>query len=272
MSCPFGTYCPAGSSAATPCLPGYYCPATSILTACPAGSASNATSATSVSTCVTCATASVALGTGSTTCSVCPPGYYCPTTSSQIACPAGTFSNATGATSNSTCLPCSPGYVTLDVVSGSSDDYSISIDVASTVCSPCGAGQYCPGPIVTSQTQCPGGTYSPGALAACLNCTDGAYCPPGSSSQVLVCDLSLCFHALVCVCCARDPYVALLRFLLVQLHSWNARCVSVCLGLVSCGVRVRCWPAHRAVLWRFLRPCWQRRVFSMSLCSVLSGR
>ena len=90
---------------------------------------------------------------------LCPPGSYCPLSSiNATLCPAGTFSNITGASSSSTCTPCSPGY------------YSATPGaVLSTACSPCAAGTY---------------STTPGAssTAACAPCSAGAYSVQGSTA------------------------------------------------------------------------------------------
>ena len=41
---------------------------------------------------------------------LCPPGFYCPTGSSMIKCPPGTYSNDTGLTQVAQCKLCDPGY------------------------------------------------------------------------------------------------------------------------------------------------------------------
>jgi len=181
-----GTYCPPGQSASvnTPCPPGSRCPGGgSVHIPCPEGS--------------------FAAGTGNSVCSSCtlpPPGSYCPAESQQnyvgvlctpgSSCPGGGYARQ----------PCAPGYsASASGASACTGCPAGSYATAqSTTCSPCLAfgGSYCPALTTTQwgvscpagrscaglQAQpvaCPIGHYSAGGQISCSKCPSGVY---GSST------------------------------------------------------------------------------------------
>ena len=88
--CPCGFKCPAGSSAPTECQPPFYCPNTSsvTMTLCPIGFKCDVPGMCQPTPCppgtfVTCA--------GKKSCDACAAGRYCPTPTSSVLCPAGSF-------------------------------------------------------------------------------------------------------------------------------------------------------------------------------------
>lgn len=147
--CPAGGYCPKGSKAAQPCLPGTY---------------SDTTGMKASSECKTCTQGKYCLGevivgvSGS-----CMAGYYCPTgskTAREVAADPGYF------TLGNTWLEtkCSAG--------------SYTPDYAQSSCTFCPAGYMCAGPGNTGTfVNCPAGQYCPLGSYAGIDCPAGTYSP-----------------------------------------------------------------------------------------------
>ena len=172
--CQEGFYCPVGSSSPLPCLGGHYCELAGLVNisgSCLAGyyCSGEATSATP---------------TDGITGNICPPGFYCPEAStSQTACPLGTFSNNTGNTHLDNCTSCLEGY-------GCSQQ---GLTQPNELCS---EGYYCPTGQTSSrppeyicelghrcpegtanQVQCDSGQYQDVVgSAVCKTCPEGFYC------------------------------------------------------------------------------------------------
>ena len=160
-----GYYAPGNTTSQVACPSGTFSPALGVTNSgdcasCPAGTYSSTVGAANPSVCAACPT-NYTSGAGASACYVIPgyfvnngvptrasAGYYAPgNTTSQIACPAGTYSAALGATSSRTCTPCPRDY------------YSATVGAASSsVCTAC--------PVKT-------GTRSTGASAA-YECLSGA--------------------------------------------------------------------------------------------------
>ena len=137
-TCATGRFSPGGLQYCQPCAPGYLCspgstsaapPADAVpagtyfdplensgaLAQCPAGTYGSTAGGTSLVTACSACVAGYYCPAGSTTPSgpqpyvLCPPGSYCPigtASPTQYLCPAGTFSNATGAYDSSSCADC----------------------------------------------------------------------------------------------------------------------------------------------------------------------
>ena len=114
---------------------------------------------------------------------ICPAGFFCPLFSfTPIACPAGTFSAATGAASNATCAQCPAGA------------YCGAGAVSPTLCA---AGYYSATPGLTSAAACtatpctapPGYGCAAGSTSAAnaTLCTVGSYCPGGTPAPMTPC-------------------------------------------------------------------------------------
>ena len=181
--CPSGSYCPAGSASATACPVGHYCPAGTKYSTeypCPKGTFNGAASGTSITSCQACTAGKYCPG-GTSTPFDCPPGSYCILGTGdplQSLCPGGTFSG----------------------------DTALS---ASSQCSACTAGHYCPVGSI-QEIPCPPGTINPNTnkqyISDCLlpaagtqattwgnpnsagsACKAGHYCPVGSFGSPFPC-------------------------------------------------------------------------------------
>lgn len=174
MECPAGYYCQTlglEDYSATPCLAGYYCPrgtSASNKYPCPAGFYNNNTGGMSLSDCKLCTIGHFCPKATVNPTLACPAGFYCIAGQSngfQNACPLGTWSNNTGLTASSQCTPCTEGH-------------------------------YCPAGTEasprTAPLACPAGTYNPiikgSNPLSCLPCTAGKACPtPGLTAPSLDC-------------------------------------------------------------------------------------
>ena len=112
----------------------------------------------------------------------CTLGEYCDLGSApgstEVECPAGTYSPYTKAMSMQDCLPCTPGYYCLQAQSSEMNT--------------CPAGYYCPlGTEYGTQYPCPQGTYSTATGLQDVNqCTSGGvgnYCPNLGMAAPLSC-------------------------------------------------------------------------------------
>ncbi|CUE73353.1 membrane-associated protein, putative [Bodo saltans] len=175
LACTGGFYCPNyNQSAATlKCDAGYYCP-----TGCSDSTCSNFGCSGN------CAV-------GSWNGGICPAGYICPGTLtrgqiSPSACPAGTYSPATGRVS---CLNCPPGY------------YCAPTTI---VPKPCPLGRYCPTNTNQNMPRCPAGSYNDMQygqnLTDCIRCASGKYSTRSGNSSYT----ALCFPGYYCVSGAVD--------------------------------------------------------------------
>ena len=183
--CPLGLACPSPEVDPVPCLPGHYTPSlgASECDPCPAGSFCTLPYLGPTS----CPPGSFSLGEA-TNCTVCSPGYYCPSRTSaiQLQCPVGSYSLA-GA---EVCTYCPAGKacpfpaVNLEVVCPPGT-YSGGNQ---TECTPCPAGKYCPDVAdVTTIANCPAGRYSDGNQTECTICPAGYKCPDRVSATMEAC-------------------------------------------------------------------------------------
>jgi hypothetical protein len=178
----------------------------------------------------------------SSTYSSCPAGFYClqgTPTSTSYACPAGTYSTATGADSLADC-------------SGI----------------PCSVGRYCPAGSSSNGIACPVGTFNAKSggqdLSACARCTagyicnatglstpnfacqSGYYCPAGSYNATAVCELFELLHA--------APKRLLISFCAVSLFGWHLHECNKChqSNRLSDVSRWLCMPHGH---WRVFQTC-----------------
>ena len=177
-ACPLGYFCPAGSTAPTPCtVTGSYCPVgSSSQVSCPGGSycvtPSNRTVCSSSTYCPPGSTAPINCTSGvlcpsnSSAPTPCTAGGYCPERSSApTPCPAGAYCPA----GSSAPLNCT--------------ERSFCPSNSSTPLL-CTAGGYCPARSV-APTLCPVATYCPSGSLVPLNCTAGGFCPANSSAPTV---------------------------------------------------------------------------------------
>ena len=120
---------------------------------------------------------------GSTVCSTCPLGYYCPTnsTSEPIPCPDLTYTNQTG---SFFCQPCPGGHQCSRNATpeACADGYY----ACSGSCFPCPAGYRCPDaselPVICSARY-----YTEGSSIDCSPCPKGHFCPTDGLNQSYAC-------------------------------------------------------------------------------------
>ena len=173
-TCSVGTYTTdTGSTSCISCPAGSYCPAGANPQSCPAGQYSPMNSAS----CSECGAGTYNSGTGNTGCSTCPAGYRCTGGANISQCPAGYYSNA-GAVN---CTRCSAGkYSAAGSASCSSCPAGTYSAAGASSCTSCPAGSYCSGG--TNKVACPAGTYSAAGATSCSSCPAGQYSAAGSSS------------------------------------------------------------------------------------------
>ena len=117
----------------------------------------------------------MALSTGSTTCTICQRGFYCPNPALEQPCPAGTYNNLTGLTRRTECQNCSLGFVALS--KGSTD---------ANACTVCQRGFYCPNPAL--EQPCPAGTHNnQTGQTKCQNCSVGSVALSTGSTKCTIC-------------------------------------------------------------------------------------
>ena len=139
----------------TNCPTGHFCDGlNNTATQCPAGTFNNITGQTSALGCVTCPNGYVALSKGSTTCSPCSKGAYCPNATAEILCPVGEYNNLT---MQHSCRKCFAG--------------RISLQLGSWQCFTCPIGAYCPNS--TTKLLCPYGMTGSTTLSSCrIHCNE----------------------------------------------------------------------------------------------------
>jgi hypothetical protein len=170
--CPAGHYCETGSSYPTPC---------------PIGTYLASTGNTNSGACIACRDGLVCNTLGATAEYVqCDEGYYCPSATLKVACPAGSFCikgvsihTACGAgtyqphTHASSCLTCPEGYY--------------CDGTTPTTAKACPEGKYCLAGTSTPEN-CAAGTYNPfttrGASDECTECIEGMYCDTNGMTAI----------------------------------------------------------------------------------------
>lgn len=123
----------------------------------------------------------------------CPTGYYCVSdTTRPVACPAGMYRDASGATQLSDCIICPPGHYCPIATTTPNNCVAGTFRTSSggtqpTDCAQCLTGNYCPEASVTP-VKCVAGTYrdSTGAslYTQCIPCIAGSYCPIETTTPV----------------------------------------------------------------------------------------
>ena len=169
--CPSGSYCKVGSTTPTTCSSGYFCPSgSSIQTLCPIGS--YCTQGTGAPT--PCSSGTYSSNMGTSSCQLCPSGYYCSVNSSMYTdkmCPSGYYC-PTGSSSATTNV-CPSGYYCTMGTTGPVQ---------------CPSGYYCPTQSTGAYNNpCPSGYYCPAGTGTYLNtvCPYGSYCPKNSFAPTL---------------------------------------------------------------------------------------
>ncbi|KAM3922961.1 uncharacterized protein RB166_012036 [Leptodactylus fuscus] len=201
--CTRGKFCPAGVSREQDCPPGTFtlhsgasrieecslCPAgfyclsnTSYPIPCPPGTYNPLEGQDEVGDCTPCAAGSACTRSGLTQPDTdCSPGYVCPVgsrsaTSSENACPAGTYSDSQMLFDKSQCEICPARFF---CATGSGGRHRPLV--------PCPRGHYCPpGTKHGSQYKCPPGTWSDRPSLAsdreCYSCPAGWFCLAGAET------------------------------------------------------------------------------------------
>lgn len=167
--CNAGNYCTQGME--IQCPDGYFAPVDgmSSCTHCPPGFYCNASS-------------------GTITPVICPTYHYCPLASAEAtSCDPGTYteSHMKGLESSDQCAPCPTGYYCPDGSYESSNK--------------CSAGYYChSGASISNDSDniCPGGYYCPEGTEVPIHCADGYYSVPGAKSAS---DCVECYEGYYCV-------------------------------------------------------------------------
>ena len=140
-----------------------------LCTVCPAGS--YCPTPTSVLACPTGTYNPSTMQTDLSNCLACPVGFYCASTgmTAPTACPVGTYRDATGGTVLANCTACSAG------------TYQGLLNASSlSRCLPCPATTYGPTTGLSVCTACPAGQYADvTGLTVCAVCTAGSYCSAG---------------------------------------------------------------------------------------------
>ena len=198
-ACPWGSYCPEGSTEPELCPRGSYCPpSAAVPVPCPIGSFGNKTGLRLTEECQQCYPGHFCDGLGLTGptglcdpgyfCSLgsftsqprfpgppflpspteygglCPRGGYCPAGSSApTPCPQGTFLNVTGASTDADCITCTPGFYCASTASPGPTG-------------PCFAGYYCGGGAKSpTENEAPPGTYTTEGASQPVPCAPGTY-------------------------------------------------------------------------------------------------
>ncbi|KAL0230075.1 hypothetical protein PCE1_003639 [Barthelona sp. PCE] len=209
--CPAGFACSGGngyiSNPPQPCVSGHYCPAGTTDTEennCPGGSYSPNAMNEAVGDCTPCPGGSHCIGGQATISGPCTAGYYCPestTNGNDNACPAGTYSSATDLTASSACTDCPEGSycpmastAPIDCPAGS---YSNSTNTESIGPGSYPACQLCPAgyrcPLNTvDPIECGVGYYSDDGATSCIDCPQGKYCPSNSTTLDDITNTYLC--------------------------------------------------------------------------------
>jgi hypothetical protein len=181
--CPTGFYCPSGTLSPILCPPGNYCLlreqiisnvniSISVPISCPSGTYQDNPGSTSCRVCPSgyyCPS-----GTGSLSSRLCPSGFFCPQGSSDYIlnpCPIGTFSNRSGLSNISQCVPCLPGHF----CAAAGLSYPSGLCAGGFYCS-IGASSASPNPDSQVGGSCTQGFHCPIGSPAPVACTSGTSC------------------------------------------------------------------------------------------------
>ena len=194
--CPAGYSSPAGSTACSACLMGYY------------------SELAGAESCVACDSGTFGNASGLSSCAQCAPGTYSNKTGTQgpiscTACAAGTYIDVAG---QSACLSCSYGTYapTAQSVSCSLCPAGYVSAAGATICQPCAAGSYSALNGSVSCSLCPAGFYTPlQGMSGCTACSPGSYQDTPGSSTCLPCLAASAMASSgqqACVACAAGTY------------------------------------------------------------------
>jgi hypothetical protein len=207
IQCPVGSYCPGANISGTtierpiPCPPGDYSPpGASMISQCsktaPLGyyidKDGKAIQCRTGHYCINgtvimCPSGTYNMKKGMSSidsCLICPPGSFCPTTTSIAPCPKGTYNPGTGKSRTDDCIKCGAGKTCFE--KGLSSPIDCPVGTFSSVvgltgsCIPVQGGYYLTGTgNTTSDTRkaCTVGNYCPGGSGQQIPCPAGSYCP-----------------------------------------------------------------------------------------------
>lgn len=216
--CPAGYFCPEGTAGypgeLLHCPQGHYCPegtTTAFENPCSDGSYSTMVGLERDNQCLQCPAGRYCHGGDGIGGQVCPSGHYCPASSSQpTPCPAGLFTEETGAVEVTNCHMCPAGYYclegadspmpcptgTFNPLLGQESLNCCQLCRAGMACSEialtqpnelCAAGYYCPAGSYKANDPdhaCPAGTYTHfhnlTSPRECTICPPGEVCPEGT--------------------------------------------------------------------------------------------
>ncbi len=219
VKCAAGTYSAAGASLCSSCGAGYVCPdglqvaCTSGSTyqttggktycdACPVGYLCTASSATACS--------AGAYASAGTSCATLSTGYYAPDKGSSRQCPVGFYIDST----QTTCVACEAGNYCNDgdtktacttglcpaevtaaitLATGMTPSTAVLMSAtafcaagykyATSTCTICATGKYCPDPTTSTETACVAGTYNSGTgKMFCYGCEPSSTCTVSTST------------------------------------------------------------------------------------------
>ena len=161
--CAAGETSAEGSDSCTPCSEGTYRPGGFI------------------NGCVDCPSGSFASSTGAAMCEVCSAGYFCPNSTSEVICPAGTYSDA----GSISCTACPSGrYSSAGATFCEMCPRGKSCFSPSTAPVDCDEGYFSAGGSVSNCTLCEPGTISSATKDRCTNCPAGYECSDPTAGAV----------------------------------------------------------------------------------------
>lgn len=222
LPCAAGYYCPTGGYEPKNCGAGHYCiKGSTSETECPINTVRITIGGYHERSCDQCPAGKFCNSTGLDTltgkdCSV---GHFCPTgTSEEIACPAGTYRNTTGAASESDCIQC-PIYYYCESATVNPEPCTNGYEcpAGSSLPSKCEAGQFCEvtstSPNVITKIDCPQGYYCTQGTTEPVACDEPSaiLCPTNSKfegGQSTTCDAGYYLSGSACKYCDRG-YVCL---------------------------------------------------------------
>ena len=191
VPCPAGYTCDAGNPVPSPCPAGQYCEFEQPPKDCLPGTYNPSTLGTNSSACLPCEPGYYCPDSAMVTFldHPCPAGRYCPSASRQpIACAGGSFRSSQLGTSQSDCTECPLGFFCPNGSTSSTQcPQGTFCEPGTTTPSDCQGGSFCPAGSGAPQP-CPAGSYCPDTTGAAIVCPQGSYCP-ADSDQPFLCPL-----------------------------------------------------------------------------------